>query len=88
MTGIINNMFRPHKASQKTRIKLHNKLFLPALLYGSENWTIKARDARITTVAKTKYKRRAAGEIWTDYNTDIEIVEELNVTLILGKIRE
>jgi len=35
-----------------------------------------------------KYKRRVAGEIWTDYNTNIEIVKELNVTLILDKIRE
>jgi hypothetical protein len=31
------------------------------LLYGSENWTIKARDATKITVAEMKYMRRAAG---------------------------
>jgi hypothetical protein len=40
ITGIINNMFRPQETLKKTRIILYNKLALPALLYGSENWTI------------------------------------------------
>jgi hypothetical protein len=51
----------------KTRIKLHNTLALPVLLYGSETWTIKARDARRTTAAEMKYMRRTAGCTWTDY---------------------
>ena len=38
--GIVNNMFRPQKFLKETRIKL------PALVYGIENWNIKARDAR------------------------------------------
>jgi hypothetical protein len=45
ITGIINNVFEPKKPLIKTRTKLHNALALPTLLYGSENWTIKARDA-------------------------------------------
>jgi hypothetical protein len=47
----------------KTRIKLCNTLALPTLLYGSENWTIKARDARITA-AEMKYMRITAGYTW------------------------
>jgi len=43
ITGIINTIFRPQKMLKKTRIKLYNTLALPALLYSSENWTIKAR---------------------------------------------
>jgi len=54
-------MFRPQKALQKTRIKLYNTLSLPALLYGSENWTIKVRDARRITAAEMKYMRQTAG---------------------------
>jgi hypothetical protein len=50
ITGIINNVFRP----KKTRIKLYNMLALPTLLYGSENWTIKSRDARRITAAEMK----------------------------------
>jgi hypothetical protein len=36
------------------------------LLYGSETWTIKARDARRITAAEMKYMRRIAGYTWTD----------------------
>jgi hypothetical protein len=48
---------------------------LPVLLYGSETWTIKARDARITA-AEMKYMRRTAGYILTDYKTNIQIAKE------------
>jgi hypothetical protein len=34
-------------------------------LYGSETWTIKARDARRITTAEMKYMRRTAGYTWT-----------------------
>jgi hypothetical protein len=37
------------------------------LLYGSETWTIKARDTRRIRAAEKKYMRRTAGYIWTDY---------------------
>jgi hypothetical protein len=37
------------------------KLGLPSLLYGSGNWTIKARDATRITAAEMKYTRRTAG---------------------------
>jgi hypothetical protein len=54
------------KNLKKTRIKLYNTLALPVLLYGSETWTIKARDARRITAAEMRYMRRTAGYIWTD----------------------
>jgi len=49
------------KTLKKTRIKLHNTLALPVLLYGSETWTIKVSDARRITAAEMKYMRRTAG---------------------------
>jgi hypothetical protein len=61
ITGNINNMIRPQKTLKKRRIKLSNKLCLPALLYGSTNWTVKARDARGITAAQMKYMRKTAG---------------------------
>jgi len=58
------------------------------LLYGSETWTIKARDARIITAAEMKYMRRTAGYTGTDYKTNTQIAMELktntNFTLITG----
>ena len=46
---------KPQKTLKKTRIKLYNTMALRTLLYGSENWAIKARNARTITAAETKY---------------------------------
>ena len=54
ITGIINNTFRAQNTLKKTRMKLRSTLTLPAVLYCSENWTIKARDARRITAAEMK----------------------------------
>jgi len=37
------------------------------VLYGSENWTIKARDARRVTAAEMKCMTKTAGYTWADY---------------------
>jgi len=56
-----------HKKNlNKTRIKSYNTLALPVLLYGSETWTVKARDTRRITAVEMKYMRRRAGYTWTD----------------------
>jgi hypothetical protein len=46
------------------------------LLYGSETWTIKARDTRRITAAEMKYMRRTARYIWTDYKTNTQIAKD------------
>jgi hypothetical protein len=58
------------------------------LLYGSETWTIKARDTRRITAAEMKYMRRTVGYIWTDYKTNAQIAKELKITPILDKLLE
>ena len=88
ITGILNNVFRPQKALKKTRIKLFNTLALPVLLYGSETWTIKAKDARRITAAEIKYMRRTSGYTRTDYKTITQIAKELKITPILDKLLE
>jgi hypothetical protein len=65
--GIINNDFRPNNPLKKTGIKLYNILDLTTLLYGSENWTIKARDVTRITAAETKYIRITTRYTWTDH---------------------
>jgi hypothetical protein len=62
-TGI-SNMLRRHKPLMKTRMKLHNTL---AMLYSSENSTIKSRDERRITAAGMKCLRKTAGCTWTNY---------------------
>ena len=58
------------------------------MLYGSETWTIKARDARRITAAEIKYTRRTAGYTGTDYKTNTQIAKELKIITILEKLLE
>src|SRR5215475_320163 len=88
ITGILNNVFRPQKTLKKTIIRLYNTLALPLLLYGSETWTVKARDTRRITAAEMKYMRRTAGYIWTDYKTNAQIAKELKITPVSDKLLE
>jgi hypothetical protein len=82
------NVFRPQKPLKKSRIRLHNTLAFPVLLYGSETWTIKAIDARRISAAEMKYMRRTAGYTWTDHKTNTQIAKELKITPILDKLLE
>ena len=86
ITGILNNVFRPQKTLRKTRIKLYNTLVLPVLLYGSETWAIKARDARRIRAAEMKYMRRTAGCTWANCKTNAQIATELKNNTNFGKI--
>jgi hypothetical protein len=58
------------------------------LLYGSETWTIKARDHIRITAPEIKYMRRTAGYTSTDYKTNTQIAKELKITTILDKLLE
>jgi hypothetical protein len=50
-----------------------------ALLYSSENWTIKARETIRITAAEMIYWRITAGYSWTDYKTNTDNANELNI---------
>ena len=82
----IKATYSTQKTLKKTRIKLYNTLALPVLLYGSETWTVKARDARRITAAEMKYMRRTAGYTGTDYKTNTQIAKKLKITPILDKL--
>lgn len=75
--GNINNTCKRQKTLEKKRIKPYNTLVLPALLYGSENWTIKARGARITTAAEMIYMRKIPGYTWADLKQTQRLQKEL-----------
>ena len=55
------------------------------MLYGSETWTIKAKDARRITAAEMEI---TPGYTWTDYKTNAQITKELKITPILDKLME
>jgi hypothetical protein len=58
------------------------------LLYDSETWTIKLRDARRITAAEMKYMRRTTGYTWTDYKINTQIAKELKITQVLDRLLE
>jgi hypothetical protein len=58
------------------------------LLYGSDTWTIKTRDARRITAEEMKHVRRTAGYTGTDYKTNTQIANELKIAPILDKLLE
>jgi hypothetical protein len=88
ITGIINNTFRAQNTLKETRMKLRSTLTLPALLCCSENWTIRARDARRIIAAEMKCMRTTARYSWTDHKTKTETAKELNITPVLDKIQK
>jgi hypothetical protein len=88
ITGILINVLEPQKTVKKTVIKLYNTLALSVLLYDSETWTIKARNAARISAAEMKYMTRTTGYTWADYKTNTEIAKELKITPILDKLLE
>ena len=71
----MNGRFKLQGTPKKTQIKLYSGMVLLILLCGSENWTVKARDARIKTTSEMKCVRNTAGNSLTDYKTDTEIAK-------------
>ena len=59
-------IIKVHIQTRELKTKLYYQFYfvtlaLPVLLYGSETWTIKARDVRRIAAAEMKYVRRTAG---------------------------
>jgi hypothetical protein len=61
---------------------------IPALLYGSENRTIKAREATRITAAEMKYLRKNSRTHLDGSRNKHRVCKEINVTQILDKIQE
>jgi hypothetical protein len=59
--GIINQIFKPSLVSRHTRIHIYKTLARQVLFYGSEAWTIRRTDERISISAEMRFLRRTAG---------------------------
>ena len=56
----------PSLVQRYTRLKIHKILARPILAYGSEAWTIRKADERLTT-SEMSFMRRTAGSNKTFY---------------------
>jgi hypothetical protein len=81
--GVLNNKLKPNLVQRNTRLQLYKTLALPALLYGSEIWTIKQCDKNRLRTAEMKYLRRTAGHTLLNHEG---ILEELHVTPLEDKL--
>jgi hypothetical protein len=82
ITGLINNTFKPNKVQKGTRIKLYTTLSLPALLCGSETWTVKSKDKSRLTADEMRFMLDCKIYTWRDHNTNEEISTQLKVTSV------
>ena len=76
------------KVRTETILKIYNTLIVPALLYGSENWTVTASQRRRIEAAEMKLLLPLAGYTLQDHKTNDFIRRELNITGILDQIDE
>jgi len=76
------------KVRTKTILKIYNTLVLPTFLYGSENWTLTALQARRIEAAEMKLLRPLAGYTLYDHKTNDSVRRELQTECMLDKIDE
>jgi hypothetical protein len=70
--GIVNQIFKPSLVSRHTRIYIYKTLARPVLSYGSEAWTIRRTDERIS--AEMCFLRRTAGYTRWDHKRNEDIL--------------
>jgi len=75
ISTIKRTIFR--KVRTENILKIYNNLIVPALLYGSENWTLTASQRRRIEAAEMKLLRPLAGYTLHDHKTDDFIRREL-----------
>jgi hypothetical protein len=67
-------------------MKIYNTLAIPALIYGSEIWTLTQQHKSRLKAPEMKFLRRTAGYTLLDHKKNENILQELNITPVLEKI--
>jgi hypothetical protein len=67
VTVIINNVLKPNQVQKSSRMKIYNTLAIPALIYGSEIWTLTQQDKSRLQSSEMKFLRRTAGYTLLDH---------------------
>jgi hypothetical protein len=67
-------------------MKIYNTLAIPALIYGSEIWTLTQQDKSRLKASEMKFLRRTAGYTLLDHKKNEDILHKLNTTPVLEKI--
>lgn len=76
------------KARKDTLLKFYKVMSVPSLLYGSETWVMKKRDASRLQTNEMKFLRSVAGYRKIEHKRNEEIREELEIYELNNKIEE
>jgi hypothetical protein len=68
-------------------MKIYNTLAIPTLIYGSEIWTLTQQDKSRLKASEMKFLRRTAGYTLLDHKKNEDILQKLNTTSVLEKIK-
>ena len=73
---------------RRTKIRLFRALVLPVLLYGSETWSIGARERGRLNSFSTRALRRIMGYRWDDFVTNERVLREAGMSQVTCMIRQ
>ena len=85
--GIIRSYFG-RNMTKEVQIRFHNVLSKPALLYGSETWTIRAQDRKRIETAQMRFLRSVEKVTLRDKKKSSEIRDKLKVKNITNEIKD
>ena len=71
-------VFRNHNLSLSTKVKVYEAICLSVLLYGSEAWTLYARQMKTLEMWHMRCLRSVMGVTWRDMVTNSEILRRTN----------
>ena len=84
----LNNrkFLRNRNVSRETKMKIYSTVFLPTLMYGSENWTLSERQEQRVVATQMKYIRRVLGVTRMDKIPNETLRGMVNIPNILREI--
>ena len=88
MNSLNRSVWRCRYLCRRTKIRLFRALVLPVLLYGSETWSIGARERGRLNSFSTRALRRIMGYRWDDFVTNERVLREAGMSQVTCMIRQ
>ena len=77
LSMLTNRVWSNNKLSDHTKVNVYKACVISTLLYGSESWTMRARQEKRLNVFHMCCLRRILGITWQDKVTNKEVLERL-----------
>jgi hypothetical protein len=87
VAGLINRVVTGNNVRRETRLRIYNTFAVPMLKYGCEVWALRKADKKRITAAEMRFMRRTAGYTLRDRKRNVDIMNELQTTPVISKIK-